>query len=210
MAKIEIDMELGKFEGFKVRIRADREDLPGINKALSKQLMGALMPATEFFEDPARKQISSAVVPTANEGNGGGGGRGKNGRRSKPSSNGNVVQPIQWQHDSTKWGMPSPKWKAGQKMMWLSYVIKNEGGDAEQSAAVLAETFSAKFKQFGAPKRTSMPSILAALKTSQPALMLDDTGKDPITWFLTPDGDRAAEALVVEARTPSTASTMGA
>jgi hypothetical protein len=203
MAKVEIEMELNgfKIDGFKVRIKADREDIPQIRSEIGRQFMSVLQPPAALIDESTRKQVPSTVVPQTTNENGAGGGRGK-GRRSKSAGNGSTdAKPVEWQHEPSKWGMPKQKWKAGKKVLWLLYVAKNEQGPTEMSAAVISETFNSKFKQFGTLKRSSMPSILGSLKTSQPALIMDDTTKTPNMWFLSEQGSKAAEALVQEAKT---------
>jgi len=195
MAKIEVEMEL---QGFKLRIKADRNDLPQISGEIGKQLAGMLQPPAAMLDEPVSRQVDSTVVPPENGNNGNR--RGKASRRAKTTNGTPTTPKVEWQHDPTKWGMPKQAWKAGGKVLWLLYVVKNETSHSELSAPTIADTFSAKFKQFVALKKTSMPSILGSLKTNEPALMMDDTTKTPNTWYLSEEGIKAAERFVQEAK----------
>jgi hypothetical protein len=203
MGKVEIEMDLGGFriERFRLRIKADRDDIPRINGEIGKQFLNVLQPPASLIEEPVRKQIPSTVVPQASSGDPDGGARSKSRRTRASAASGSRANPLEWQHDAGKWGMPAQKWKAGQKVLWLLYVIKNEKAIAELSAPVIAETFNAKFKQYGQLKRTSMPSILGSLKKDAPSLLMDDTTQTPNVWFLSEQGVKAAETLVQEAKT---------
>jgi hypothetical protein len=202
MAKVELEMELGEFtiKGFKIRLRGDREDLPRISTEIGKHFAGMVQPPANLLDAPVHKQVESrAVVPDQkDEGNG----RGKNNRRSK-GARAQSAEPvvIEWQHDPGKWGNPKQKWKAGHKLVWMLYVIKNATGQIELAASSMADTFNTKFKQFGTVKKTSMPSIMGSLKTHEPALVIEDTTKSPIVWLLSEQGLKLGEELVQEART---------
>jgi hypothetical protein len=208
MPKVEIEMELGgfKIDSFKVRIKADREDIPRISGEIGKQFPNLLRPPAALIDEPVRKQVPSVMVTPINDG-GSGNGRGKGNRRNKGgsgSTNGGAIsEVVTWQHDVSKWGAPKQGWKAGQKVLWLLYVIKNEVQVTELTAANISDTFAAKFKHSGTLKKTSMPSIMKSLATNDPVLVMCDAAKVPNTWYLSDEGAKAAEKLVVEARTPA-------
>ncbi|HEY1921282.1 MAG TPA: hypothetical protein VGG44_00840 [Tepidisphaeraceae bacterium] len=197
MGRTEIEFELDGFKigRLKVRIKADKEDAPRISGEIGK-LMNFMQPPANLIDEPVRKQIPSTIVPSNIVSNGG---RGRSNRRSKSANNGAAAtSAVDWQHDPSKWGMPKQEWKAGNKVLWVLYVVKNELGITELTASVIAEVFSTKFRQFGALRKTSMPSILGSLKTS--ALIMDDTTKDPNTWYLSDQGIKSAEQLVQDAK----------
>lgn len=206
MAKVEIEMELGGFriDSFKLRIKADREDLPRLKSEIGKQFSTFIQPPTDIIAEPARKQIVSAPIQETKVEDERPLARGKNTRRAKGATNGaSIAPPVQWHHDPSKWGMPKQEWKAGQKVLWLLFVLKHEANKNELSSSEIADTFSTYFKQFGSLKKTSMPSILGALKKNDPTLIMDNVSKTPNTWYLSAEGEKAAEKIVKEARTQS-------
>ncbi len=206
---VEIEMELGGFriERFKVRIRADREDIPRISSEIGRGLLNIMQPPANLIDQPEPKQITSAVLPSASGNSSshtsGGGGRGRS-RHGRSAGNGtSAAPPIEWTHDPSKWGTPKQMWTEHNKILWLLNVIARETGQSEVGGPSIADTFNNKFKQFGPLSKASIPRNMARLKTNEPALVMDNTSNSPITWYLTEEGNKAAERLVVEARTPT-------
>lgn len=206
MAKFEIEMEI---QGFKLRVKAEREDdIPRITGQISKQLAGMLQPPAEIFNGSPQIVPALTVPPVTENGQESDKGKGRakgNRRRNSVGSEGSPSQTINWQHDAAKWGTPRQAWTAGQKILWLLYVIDKEKGQKEVGGPAIAETFNAAFKQFGPLKKPSMPRDLGNLKIRSPAQVMDNTTKSPITWYLTEEGIKEAEKLVLDAKGTSPA-----
>jgi hypothetical protein len=206
MAKVEIVMELGgfKIDSFKVHIKADREDIPRINGEIGKQFMHILQPPANLIDEPERKQILSTVVPPTDVANAKSSGRSKGGRRLKGTATAAApAVSVVWTHDAAKWGMPKQSWPETNKALWLLYVMTKETGKSEVSGPSIADTFNDKFRQFGPLKKPNLPRTMGRLKTNSPAYVMDNTGAFPIAWYLTNEGTKAAERLVIEAKSPN-------
>ena len=202
MAKFEVEMEL---QGFKLRVKGERsEDIPRISGEIGKQLAGMLQPPAHLLQEPIRKHVDAIIQPSGDDHNAGGTGRAKGGRRRKASSNNgsSPVPLITWQHDPAKWGTPKQGWTEGNKTLWLLYVMKSEIGLTEVGGPTVADIFNSKFKHFGPLRKSNIPRAFGRLKTNDPALVMDDTTKTPIAWYLTDAGLKEAERLVQEAKTP--------
>jgi len=201
MAKYELEVEI---QGFKLRVKGERnEDISRITGEIGQHLAGILQPPANLLDAPVRRQVDATVQPSQDGQDGDLAARGKGTRRRKGSANSNSaapVAPISWQHDPAKWGTPKQTWTGGNKILWLLYVIKNEASQTAVSASGIVGAFNAKFREFGPLVKSSMPRTLGNLKTNQPALVMSDNTKPPITWYLTDEGGKAAERLVTEAR----------
>lgn len=197
MAKFEIEMEL---TGFKMKVRAERpEDVPHITGQISKQLAGFVQPPGAMIEEPGVKAVESTVREPAD-------GQGENKRkgrrvRGKAAGNGDGAPAVPtWQHDPAKWGMPKQTWSGSQKILWILYVIGKETGRTEVSGPAIAETFNTLFKRFGPLSKQSMPRDLGSLNKRSPSLVMDNPTHAPITWYLTDEGNKEAEKMVVDAK----------
>jgi len=195
MGKYEIEMEI---TGFRLKIRGERDDVPVIKHNLQQQMAGLLDPAANIAQSrlPATA-IEAEVV------NGDGNGRQKKTRRARRASapNGQTrSKPLDWQHDPGQFGVPRQNWRASGKIIWLMYVASEQAHASELSGPVIAETFNKHFRQAGQLNKQSMPRDLGFLKQKVPALVGDRAGASPITWFLTDEGVREAQRLVVDAK----------
>ena len=200
MGKFEVEMEI---QGFKLRVKAERnEDIPRITGQIGRHLAGLVQPTAEIVDEHSPKQIESMVQPRLenDQYTGKGKGRGKSGRRRNGNGELNGSQPLNWQHKPEKWGTPRQSWTAGQKILWTLYVVSKEVNQAEVGGPVIAETFNAHFRQSGPLRKKNMPRDLSSLKLKSPAQVMDNTTKNPIAWYLTEEGIKEAERLVLEAK----------
>ena len=124
--------------------------------------------------------------------------RSKGGRRRSGQSI--APQPVTWQHDPGKWGTPRQSWTAPQKILWTMYVALQEVNARELGGPTIADTFNTSFRQFGPLHKNSMPRDLGSLKKKTPAQVMDNPTSSPITWYLTDEGIKEAEKLVIEAK----------
>lgn len=198
MAKFEIEMEL---TGLKVKIKGEREDIRAINEGLGQQITGLLRPTSDIVEgEVVPKRIESTVIPPPNGNSNGKGNKGRASRARKPANQAVGDAVLSWGHDPGKWGNPRQTWKAGEKILWLLYVVDQETEVKELSGPSIAEAFNTHFRQAGQLKKNNMPRDLGALKQKTPALVGDRAEHHPITWFLTDEGTKEAVKLVQEAR----------
>lgn len=201
MAMFEVEMEI---TGFRLKVKAQRnEDVARITTQLGRQLAGLTQPFSAMVDAPKTLEAhsvndlggsgeSDVRRPLASKS-----GR-KRIRRSGESAN--STQPITWQHDAKAWGTPRQSWSAVQKILWTMYVLSKVAEKSELSGPVIAESFNLAFKQFGPLNKKSMPRDLGNLKKRVPAQIMDNPSATPITWYLTEEGIREGEKLVIEAR----------
>ncbi|HJT36363.1 MAG TPA: hypothetical protein VJ783_30350, partial [Pirellulales bacterium] len=109
-------------------------------------------------------------------------------------------QPLEFRHDAGRFGIPRQEWTAGKKIVWLLHVVSQQAQVSEISGPVIAATFNKHFRQAGSLNKQGMSRDLGGLKQRGPALVGDNANSSPITWFLTNEGQKEAERLVIEAR----------
>jgi hypothetical protein len=213
MAKFKIAL---KVTGLELQIEGSRDDVPLMAHAAGQQLMGLFMPASnvvegEFssVETPALPAPPSQAPRNSKKGSSSRSkGRSMNGTKPNGATS---AEAIDWVHDPAKWGVPKQEWNTATKAMWLLYVVSREKGVGELSPAVIVATFNKHFRQSGQILANNTSRDLGKLKTKAPALVAEDTTREPKSWFLTQAGIGHAQKLVEEAlgRTASTEANAG-
>lgn len=200
MAKFHIKL---KIQGFELEVDGTRDELPVLREALSQQFAGLLQPATEIaggevVNDVRRIEPSTppAIVTTA---------KAKRRARTSAPSSGGVASgketAADWRHDTSKYPSPTQAWTTAQKSIWTLYVASKEADVPEMSAKRIELTFNKHFRQAGVVRANNVLRDLGKLKTGsngEPALVSQDTTKDPSTWYLTDAGIRSAQKLIAQ------------
>lgn len=184
-----------KLQGLEVEIDGDREDMHAITAAVQQQL-GTLVEPIETVANGQRKLGTGSPVVEVDAGKG----KGRS-RRSKGSTDGVPTQPIEFRHDSAKFGNPVQTWTLTEKVIWLLFVIKSTLGTKEVGGPELAATFNDKFKSAGKLHPPHVTRDLAKLKATNPA----PVGEDKNLWYLTDEGDRQAQQLIQNVLNPAVA-----
>jgi hypothetical protein len=203
MAKFRVKMKL---TGLELEIEGSREDVPLITQNLGQQLGGLLAPAAQIVE--AQVVGSAAESTQAAESIG----SESSTRRRKPrkttpkasaaAGGSQEISPVQWRHDTSKYGSPKQDWGGTNKSLWLLYVAGEEANVRELSGQRITATFNAHFRTAGPLRAHNVNRDLAKLKSSRngaPPLVSEDTTQAPPAWFLTDAGRAAAQKLVAEA-----------
>jgi hypothetical protein len=84
--------------------------------------------------------------------------------------------------------------------MYLLFVSETQGSPKELSAGTIAKWFNQHFKSAGALRPSNVSKYLRAALGAKPALVGEDATKSPSVWYLTTEGRKAAEQLVIKAR----------
>jgi hypothetical protein len=192
MAKFKIKMKLA---GLELDIEGSREDIPLIAANLGQQLTGLIEPAVAIAsgEEPiAPPPVHAPTLHVVEEVR-------KRKRRApapsrSPESIETVNAPLDFRHDPAKYGSPKQAWKTADKAIWLLHVVEQE-----LSGTVLVGTFNKHFKQAGTITVSNANRDLGRLKSKSPAVVGEDTTKNPSQWFLTDEGKRQALKLVGDA-----------
>jgi hypothetical protein len=106
---------------------------------------------------------------------------------------------IDLTHDVERYGHPLQAWSIPKKAIWLLAVTAVQGGPTQMSGSTIAATFNKYFKEAGMIRTSHVNRDLAAAKAKSPAQVSADVSKTPAEWFLTTEGKKIAEQLVVEA-----------
>jgi hypothetical protein len=192
-------------------IQAEREDVPQLTESVKQQLAGAFSPAALVAQcKPAPKQVdlvnmadSPAAEPRASHSLPPVLAKPRRTRKAAPRSKENgaaAENAVDWSHDPAKWGTPAQSWNTVDRCLWLLYVLKQEKGVNELSAAAIAATLCKHFKQAGLVYQQIVSRELGRVKTSAPALVGEDSRQNPSLWFLTEEGQKRAENLVTQVR----------
>lgn len=185
MAKFRIRL---KVQGLELEIDGERQDIPAITATVQRQLTGLFEPA-EVIIDTEKKLKSETDQPES----GASAGKGRSSRRrASQKSTAEAAAPIEFRHESTKYGNPLQSWSIIDKCIWLLYVLKNLTPFKEVEAAQLVATFNEDFKVAGRLHPPHVPRELARARGQNPAPVGEDKGR----WFLTAEGDRQAQELV--------------
>lgn len=199
MAKFHIKL---KIQGFELEVDGTRDELPVLREALSQQFAGLLQPATEIaggeaVSDIRRIEPSAAPTVVLTKGK-------RRARTSAPASGGAVSgkeAAADWRHDTAKYPSPTQAWTTAQKAIWILYVASKEANVPEMSAKRIELTFNKHFRQAGVVRANNVLRDLGKLKAAsngEPALVSQDTTKDPSTWYLTDAGIRSAQRLIAQ------------
>jgi hypothetical protein len=211
MSKIKIKMEL---TGFKLEIEGSSEDVPQIQQALGRQLASMMQPPTDavggaasLSRQPPPALGPAAPVQPADEVKLDALAR-KKPRKKRSSANGTVddvelVSAVDWRHDASKYGVPSQSWTTTNKALWTLYVAKQETGETELSGKRIALTFNKHFRQAKEILVGQVNRDLGISKIKKMSPVAQDTTKDVPTWYLTEEGTKAIQQLIIAATTPS-------
>src|SRR6266446_10762212 len=140
MAKFRIRLRVQALE---LEIDGEREDIPLITRAVGQQFSGLIEPAEVAANGQKQLRVESASTEAD-------GSKGKPARRTRTNkSPADTAEPIQFRHDSAKYGNPLQTWGVGDKCVWLLYVLKHGANTKEASAPQLVATFKLHFKAAG-------------------------------------------------------------
>jgi hypothetical protein len=184
-----------KLQGLEVEIDGEREDIPAITSALDQQFAGLVQPIERAAN--GNKQLG-AGAPVVEVELGKAKGRA---RKAKGSTDSTPTQPIEFRHDSAKFGNPIQTWSVTEKVIWLLFVLKSLLGTKEVSGPDLAATFNNQFKSAGKLHPPNVTRDLAKLKVTNPAPVGEDKGQ----WFLTDEGEKQAQQLIKSVLNPAAA-----
>jgi hypothetical protein len=193
MAKFHIRL---KVQGLEFEVDGERQDIPAITAAVEKQFAGLLEPTAAVADGHLQlkdgsqtevREVASAKPRPAR-------------RRStnRASGTGSDEPPIEFRHDSDKYGNPVQGWSVTDKCIWLLYEIENSTDKKEVSAGQLVSTFKRYFKPAGKLHPPHVTRELAKAKVSNPAPVGEDKG----LWFLTNEGKEQAQRLIQSVLNP--------
>jgi len=196
MAKIKIEFTLEKLS---LKVEAEREHVPAITQSLKQQFAGLLQaPASAVGIESVEAQPHRAPALEVGEAESKQRGS-KKGKRSAGSREESVA--IDFKHDGTRWGMPKQEWSTAQKAMWLLHVIEKQTGHKDLSTGAIVATFNKHFRQAKAIYNANVHRDLGKAKMAVPALVGEDTAKNPSRWYLIDAGTKEVEKLIGGAAT---------
>jgi hypothetical protein len=190
-----------KLQGLELEMEGSREDIPLIAQNLGNQLTGLIQPAADMAEgkangEPTPLTINHSNLDATDK---------KKTRKRRPNSNGSTgssnatdAKPIEWTHDSSKYGTPQQTWNTAKKSIWTMYVASQELQLDQLTAPQITDTFNRKFKQAGQIRGANVSRDLGNLKMKSPAQVGEDTTKSVSEWFLTAAGIEQAQEAIKE------------
>ncbi len=184
MAKFRIRL---KVQGLELEVDGEREDIPIITATVQRQLASIVEPAEVVAETPRLGSRTDQQEPNGSSGKN----RTPRRRSGTPRASGDGT-PIDFRHDSSKYGNPLQTWSIIQKTLWLLYALKSQANAKEVDPAQLVATFNQQFKSTGKLHPPLVTRELGKAKVSNPAPVGEDKG----LWYLTDEGDRQAQALI--------------
>jgi hypothetical protein len=194
MQKFKIKMKL---TGFELEIEGSKDDIPGIQQALSQQLGGLLQPGAGFIEEAPQPQMKTieheAVLPPVRNG--------KQRKRTTPSASPRAASSEsegaldKWPRDVAKYTSPTQSWSTRDKALWVLYVALKEEITPEVSAIQIRDTFNLHYRQM---KPINLSNINRDLGRVKGQLVSEDVKKSPSCWFLTEVGIQAVEKQIEE------------
>lgn len=193
-----------KVTGFELEIEDSRDDVPLMAQAVGQQMSGLLLPASsvvegEMIEDKSLPQPTPEpqLKPRKKRSN-----RQHSSTSTNSTQNGkNKTSAIDWKHDPLKWGTPQQDWTTANKSIWLLYVVSKEANVPELTGSEISATFNKHFRQSGQIQAGQINRDLGQSKGAKgkPALISENAIKSPSTWYLTHEGEKRAQELVVKA-----------
>lgn len=191
-----------KVQGFELEVSGTREDAEKMTQAIKEQMAGLLPPVSTILDgatdannddlplfnvtprtEPAVKKARRKRGPVAAAAGGSG-----------DKSNVGVT----FAHDPERFGTPSQDWKTAEKAVWFLYAHKESGNSGQLTAKEIADTFNLHFKESGVIATGNVKRDLGALKAKEkPAPVGNDAVQG--TWYLTEEGRRRAQTLVIQA-----------
>jgi hypothetical protein len=216
MAKFRVSFKLEKLE---LEVEGSREDMPHIADQVGRQVAGLFQPAAQLVAGEPADQPSTApetiIVTPSNDG------KRKTTRRRKSTATAMAAggsdgtgaavadAPLNWRHDTAKWGTPKKDWSIGNKIIYLLYVAKAETDQRDLTAATITATFNLLFKQSGPLETRYVTRELGRMKGRPNAPVSEDVAQQPSLWFLNPNGDNDGRRLVAEAKGEDSGATPG-
>ena len=190
-----------KLTGFELEIEGSREDVPLMAQAVGQQISSLLTPASnivegEIIENNDLPQLPSEAKPKTR--------KKRSSRQSSQNSTNSTLngkgktEAIDWKHNPTNWGNPQQDWSTTDKSIWLLYVVHKETQVAELTGSEISKTFNKHFRQSGQITTGQINRDLGRAKGKRPALVSEDTTKNPPAWFLTSEGKKVAQDLIVK------------
>lgn len=191
-----------KVTGFELEIEGNREDVPLMAQAVGQQMSGLLTPASnivegEIIENNDLPQLSSEAKPKAR--------KKRSSRQYSQTSTTSTLNgkgkavALDWKHEPLKWGTPQQEWSTADKSIWLLYVVSKEVSVSELTGNEISTTFNKHFRQSGQIKTGQINRDLGKAKGKKPALVSENTTKNPPAWFLTHEGEKCVQELIVQA-----------
>jgi hypothetical protein len=187
-----------KVQGLELEIDGERGDIPAITSALEQQFSGMMKPAEAIADGRKQSEMSGRVLDSGTPPS-------KNGQRAirrrggKVPTDGTMVQPLDYRHDSSTYGSPLQIWNVLQKTIWQLLVIERSTETKEMSCSQLTATFNQQFKSAGKLRASHVSRELGKAKGLNPA----PVGEDKERWFLTAEGQRQADELIRSVLNPS-------
>lgn len=188
-----------KIQGLELDIEGDRRDVGLISRAVGDQVAGLIAPANEIV-DGQRTGVPQGMVdvtphPTS-----------KNARKrastgTRTNNGGATTTAIDFVHEPQRFGTPTQTWKAVQKAMWLISVVGELKQITQLNAGTIFATFNKHFRQAGMLRRSNVARDLGRVKLKigdTPPLVAEDTTKSPTEWFLTDEGKKQVNALIID------------
>lgn len=198
MSKFKVSL---KITGFELEIEGSREELPLITQNIGQQLTNLLQPTTQVIEGevttPSNSQQQTVVTNSGERKP-----RRKRTVSSKVSTN-DEEQAVDWLNDPTKWGTPQQSWNTANKALWILYVAEKEANVKEMTIARIVKTFNKHFKQAKLIQASNVTRDLGRLKITPNTPVSENSAMTPSTWFLTQEGYKQVENLIVQLRQPT-------
>jgi hypothetical protein len=193
MAKFRIRL---KVQALELEIDGEREDIPALTSAIRQQFSGLVEPAELIADDKQLAEPSKVIEGSATKP---GTKPPRKRTRSAVPTDGASASPIEFRHDSTKYGNPLQAWDVTTKLIWLLAVIKGITATNEVSGPQLTATFNKNFKQAGKIHPPHVPRDLGRAKVQNPSPLVEDKG----LWSLTTHGETEAQKLIQSVLNPA-------
>jgi hypothetical protein len=184
MAKFKMRL---KVTGIELGIEGERQDIPAITAAVTKQFAAVVEPIDVITET---KQLTNRVESqngdtTTDEG--------KSKRKRAPSNRtpAEFAIPVEYRHDAKAFGAPQQAWSILEKAIWMLWVLQNTG-TKEYMAGQIVATFNQNFKAAGRLHPPLVPRELQKAKVLVPT----PVGEDKERRYPTEEGERQAQQLV--------------
>jgi hypothetical protein len=196
MTKLKVSL---KITGFELNIEGERSEVPEVARSLGNQISDLILGSASAADGLVQTPVSFSQVASVDDQN-----RGKRRKTSsrvtrKEIDSSSRQASLEWNHDPSKFGNPIPEWNTLEKCIWLLYVVKESANVNQCSASAIAEAFGQKFRQQGPIRGSNVSKYLGQAKSKtkdRPALVSDDTSKNPSEWYLLDAGIKMAQDLV--------------
>lgn len=181
-----------KVQALELEVEGKRQDIPLITAAVNRQFASLVEPAEVIADAPKQIRNGAGAIDVDT---GGTSRRGSSRRRTGARTSGDSAAPVEFRHDSAKFGSPLQGWTVTEKCIWLLYVLQTSTSTREYTAAQLVATCNQQFKAAGKLHPPNVTRELPKAKVLVPAPI----GEDKSLWYLTAEGERQAKELVTRA-----------